>query len=94
MYWCFTLRVDHGAQIIALLLHMFGGQNWGLVNEFVTPGSRFFPSMDTLPAHPVVRDLNAMEVDGEVELEHRMMITSGEETEELYGEVNYESQMP
>ena len=94
MYRCFTLGFDYGAHIFTLLVHMFGGQNWALVDEFVTSCSRFFPSSETLPAHPLVRDLNAMEVDGVTELVHCKMATSAEETEELYGEVNYESQVP
>lgn len=48
--------------------------------------------MRTLPPHPVIRDVNAMEVDEEDELPIRPMPLDEEEAVEIYERVNFMTQ--
>jgi hypothetical protein len=88
----FTIRFDDGPQMFAFLLYAFTG-NYKLVNEFLTPGSRFYPVERTGPPHAVIRDINAMQVDGEVhDLAPQPPPLEDEEAVELYGEVDIMTQ--
>jgi hypothetical protein len=88
----FTIRFDDGPQMFAFLLYAFTG-NYKLVNEFLTPGSRFYPVERTGPPHAVIRDINAMQVDGEVhDLAPQPPPLEDEEAAELYGEVDIMTQ--
>ena len=88
----FTIRFDDGPQMFSFLLYAFTG-NYKLVNEFLTPGSRFYPVERTGPPHAVIRDINAMQVDGEVhDLAPQPPPLEDEEAAELYGEVDIMTQ--
>ena len=63
-----------------------------LVQEFLTPGSHFFPTKRTLPPHPVIRDVNAMEVDEEDDLPIRPMPLDEGEAVDMYKTVNFMTQ--
>ena len=88
----FTIRFDDGPQMFAFLLYAFTG-NYKLVNEFLTPGSRFYPVERTGPPHAVIRDINAMQIDGEgPDLIPQPPPLEDEEAAELYGEVDIMTQ--
>ena len=92
----FTIRFNDLPQMIAALLWMLGGgHDYEIVKEFLAgPEGRFWRKEETLPPHPMERDIEYdMDIDGdELVLMRAPPLSKGEEEEE-YGEVAYESQL-
>lgn len=88
----YTLRFDSGLQMLTFIVFAYDG-NYHLANEFLTPGSRFYPVKRTGPPHPVMRDINAMNVDGEGDdLEAHAPPLDERVAASLYGNVILETQ--
>lgn len=80
-----------GAQMIAMLTFGFGG-NCEIITDFMTPGSRFYKSEDTLPPR-FIPDINRMVVDGEEDIPHDEVPLDESLEEEMYGDVvDYQTQ--
>ena len=85
----FAISFNSGPQMFSFLIYGFRG-NFDLVTEFLTCGSRFYPATMTGPPHPVVRDVNAMNVEGEEQRENPYDM---DEVEDEFGTVNFMSQL-
>ena len=65
-YRCYTFLFKCQGQMRAVLLHIFGGSNWEMVDEFMAPFSRFNKHRSK-PGHALIGDENGMS-DGEDQL--------------------------
>ena len=87
----FYFFFEDGLDMFAVLLHFFGGQNVGIVKEFLEGESGRFKTTTKLPPHSIVKNEDDMDVNSDDE-EHRPRPLSKEEEMETYGEVNSQSQ--
>jgi len=77
--------------MFSFLLYGFDG-NYELVKKLLTPGSHLFSCAEDAPPHPVIQDVNAMNVDGEEELPSADITHDMERIMAEYGEVNVQTQ--
>ena len=86
----FTVHCDGGAQLLAIVTYGFGG-NYVVLSDFMNSNSRFYHSEETHP--PLFTpDGNRMEVDGEEDMPVDPVPLDENEAEDLYGDVNYQTQ--
>ena len=88
----FNFYFDDGFDMFAVLLHFFGGQNVGIVKEFLEGESGRFRTTTKLPPHSIVKNEDDMDVNSDDE-EHRPRPLNKEVEEETYGEVNTQTQV-
>ena len=87
----FYFFFDDGFEMFAVLLHFFGGQNVGIVKEFLEGESGRFRTTTKLPPHSIVKNEDDMDVNSDDEEHQEAPHTESQETK-MYGKVNKKTQ--